>query len=105
MRSISVKHEIFDNVNTCFLVRKDSKIISYSSESVFGLVFLCSLRRVIHQGKSSGFSTTEITSETEKEALRSGGLVHLANLLLELSFANVGTARVDHVNDLLKNRE
>lgn len=57
--------------------------------------------RVVDESKASGASTTEGSSHAEDDALLLGGLVHLRELLRELSLGDVGAGRVDDIQNHL----
>jgi len=59
------------------------------------------LARVVDEGKASGSSTTKGSSHAENDALLLGGLVHLGELLGELRLGDVGTSRVDDIENHL----
>lgn len=73
---------------------------TYADEAVLGLE-LHRLTRVVDESETGGASTTESGSHTENNALLLGGLVHLGELLRELSLGDVGTSRVDDIENHL----
>lgn len=73
---------------------------TYANETVLGLE-LHRVARVVDKGETSGASTTEGGSHTENDALLLGGLVHLGELLGELSLGDVGTGRVNDIENHL----
>lgn len=57
--------------------------------------------RVVDEGKAGGASTTESGAHAEDDALLLGGLVHLRELLRELSLGDVRAGRVDDIQNHL----
>lgn len=74
---------------------------TYADQAVLGLKGQGLLHVVVDEGKASGLGTTEDGLEAkDKDGVDIVDLEHAGQLLLQLRLGDVGTARVEHVNDL-----
>lgn len=74
----------------------------YPLQSVFGLILLSEVQRVVDHGEAGRLAATKLSLEAESEHYVGGGLVELGELLPDLDLGYCGLARVQDVNDLLK---
>ena len=72
-----------------------------SNESVLGLELLGKVHCVVDEGESGGLATSEVGLESKGEDLVSGAVVHLAELLPDVSLGDGGLARVENIHDHL----
>lgn len=77
---------------------------SVPGKPMFRFELLSEVQGVVDEGKASRFATTEIRLETEHEDDIRRNLVHLAELLTDLGFANRGLSRMQNIDDLYKGR-
>lgn len=74
---------------------------AYPDKTVLGLELLGDSEVVVDETEAGALATTELRLETEEEdGLRVLHLVHLGDLLLELSLGDVGTTLVNDIDDL-----
>ena len=74
---------------------------SKTDKTVLGLELAKGILIVVDDTESSGLSTSELGTESEKYNQLGVSLVHTSNNFLELRLGNVGTARVDDINNHL----
>ena len=86
---------LFDGLSALFLLLLNTK----TDQSVLRLELAKSVLRVVNDAESSGLSSSELGAESEKNNEVGGGLVHGSDDFLKFGFGNVGTSRVDDVND------
>ena len=68
-------------------------------QAMLGLELLHSLNAVVDESESAGLAATEVGAEAEQgDLVVVPDVVHLGDLLLELSLGDVGTARVQDVH-------
>ena len=77
-----------------------TKSKTYTSETVLWFKLLGRVQRVVDQGESSRLATTESSTEAKHENVFLIGLVELGQLFAEVVLGDVGTARVQDVDDL-----
>jgi len=72
-----------------------------SSKSVLGLEFLEKIHVIIHQGESSGLSTTKVCAEPETSNDIRCSFVHLCQFLRNFFLWHCGTSRVKDIHNHL----
>ena len=74
---------------------------SLSDETVLGLELHQCLHLVVDDAKSRGLSAAELGTEAEEDDQFGVGLVHTADLFLQVGLGDVGAARMDNINNHL----
>ena len=74
---------------------------SKTYKTVLGLELLEGIFVVVDYAESSGLSTSELGTESEKNNELAIGLVHASDNFLELGLGHIGTSRVDDINNHL----
>lgn len=74
---------------------------SKTDETVLGLELAEGIFVVVDDAESGGLSSSELGAESEKDDKLGVGLVHASDNFLELGLGNVGTSRVDDINNHL----
>ena len=74
--------------------------LTYTSETVLWLKLLGRVQGVVDQGEPSRLATTESSAEAKHENVLLVRLVQLGQLFSEIILGDVGTTRVQDVDDL-----
>ena len=74
---------------------------SKTHKTVLGLELLKGIFVVVDYAESSGLSTSELGTESEKNNELAIGLVHASDNFLKLGLGHIGTSRVDDINNHL----
>ena len=84
-------HKRISNVSKVYL----------SDQPVLGLELLSKVHGVVDESEPSGLATSEVGLESKGEDLVSGAVVHLAELLPDVSLGDGGLAWVKNIHDHL----
>lgn len=77
---------------------------THSNQPILGLKLFLGSFVVVYQGKTSAPSTTEVCSETERDNTALLGLVDSGKLLREIGLGDIGSRRVQNVDNELATR-